>query len=538
MSKLSELDVAWKVQYEGDTRVFHGSFTTVDELLVALNEFVQSSFFEGSAARTPCMSYVDESGDSITLSTAYDIDHLLKRDGMVKLYVHATPLATLSDKEAWYLPRNTNVPTAVQTKSSRAVVPSRRAMQTRNYIREIVDKLDMTQVPKDKEFISVSIGDPSVYEHLKPAKEVTAAVNRALLSKKNNGYQPSVGTMAARTAVARKFGADVTIRPETTADDVFLTCGCSQAIEMAICSVMNEEDVILLPQPGFPLYRTVCVRHGFETGFYRLLEDDDWEIDLSFLRAQIKKFGGRVKAILVNNPSNPCGSVLSKRNIEQVLEICDANNITILADEIYGEMVFEGQFHSMASLAAGRDVPVLTLGGMAKIYLVPGWRLGWIVVHDTNHRKLTEVKKALFKLSTVILGPASIIQAAVPSILADVPKDYYTRLNRTLSLQSDAFFELFTQCPGLRPVRARGAMYIMVGIDFFEMPGFADDVKFADALLKEEAVLVLPGSIFGMPNFFRVVTCPPLPAIEEIKRRFLRFTRKHSTVGRASKSKL
>ena len=99
------------------------------------------------------------------------------------------------------------------------------------------------------------------------------------------------------------------------------------------------------------------------------------------MEAAQKLITPRTKAILVNNPSNPCGSVYSKDHLLEIVDFARRNDIIIISDEVYGDMVFnDNVFHPMGSIS--KDVPVVEIGGSAKIFLVPGWRLGWIVLHD------------------------------------------------------------------------------------------------------------------------------------------------------------
>ena len=115
----------------------------------------------------------------------------------------------------------------------------------------------------------------------------------------------------------------------------------------------------------------------------------------------------------------------------------------------------------MSSLT--KDVPIITLGGLAKQYLVPGWRVGWIVIHDPPHvSALKKVKQGIQQLTTVVLGPNSLIQAAIPDILANTPQSFYTDLMDTLGKQSEYFSTEISKIEGLNAVKARGAMYVMV----------------------------------------------------------------------------
>jgi len=271
-----------------------------------------------------------------------------------------------------------------KSKEWKEIEPSIRSVGTINKIRDIVDRLDMNRINKTKSFITVSIGDPSRYPNLKPAPNVVEAVKKALTDGKWNGYAPSFGHDEPRKALAKKYSYS---NNHLTSEDIYLTSGCSDALNIAICSLLNENDSILLPRPGFSFYETLCGRYGFKPIFYNLSPNNDWEIDNKHLREQIEKSKKKPKCLLINNPSNPCGSVLSKQNLLNCLEIANEYQIPIIADEIYSAMIFKNAvFYPIASLT--NNVPIISVGGTAKEFLVPGWRLGWIMAYEPK-KKIT-----------------------------------------------------------------------------------------------------------------------------------------------------
>jgi len=191
-------------------------------------------------------------------------------------------------------------------------------------------------------------------------------------------------------------------------------------------------------------------------------------------------------------------------------------------------MVFEGEtFYSCRELTNG---PVYVLGGLAKQYLAPGWRVGWILIHDPEN-KLKKVRGPLINLSQVILGANSICQGAIPAILENTPKSHYSGLNRTLSIAADILYNGFSAIPQLNPVKPQGAMYLMVEILINKLEEIEDDVAFCQGLLKEEGLSVLPGVIFGSPNFFRVVLCPPPEQLRIALQRISDFCSNHKKVS-------
>lgn len=235
---------------------------------------------------------------------------------------------------------------------------------------------------------------------------------------------------------------------------------------------------------------------------------------------------------MVTNPSNPCGSVYQKSHLEKILFLADHHKLPIIADEIYGDMVFDQNiFHPLATLT--KTVPVIAVGGLAKQYLVPGWRVGWIMLHDRNDT-LKDVRTAYFKLSQLILGANSLIQSVIPAVLTpthgSTEEASLIQFNQDYMsiLQTNASFTLVSlqHIHGLTVVVPQGAMYVMVKIDTTKLD-LADDFEFTQMLLDEESVFVLPGQCFGMKNYFRVVFSAPKDKLNIAYNRIASFCERH-----------
>lgn len=147
---------------------------------------------------------------------------------------------------------------------------------------------------------------------------------------------------------------------------------------------------ILIPRPGFSIYRTLATSHDIEVRSYNLLPDKQWQIDLEQMEELIDD---NTAAVVLTNPSNPCGSVFPKQHILDVIALCEKYRVPIIADEIYELFVFPNiEYHSISSLS--ENVPVLSCGGLTKRFLVPGWRLGWITIHD-RHDIFKNIRKVM-----------------------------------------------------------------------------------------------------------------------------------------------
>merc|ERR1711970_181891 len=393
------------------------------------------------------------------------------------------------------------------------------AKNTFNPIRNILETMNITPCPS-KKMISLSIGDPTVFKNLNPATEIIEAMHKSLDSGLNNGYGPSTGFLESRQAVAEHVSVP---GGEVTADDVILCSGCSCALDIAISTMADEGQNILVPRPGFPLYTTLSAGLGIETREYNLLPNQDWEVDLLHMESLIDE---NTSAIIVNSPSNPCGSVFSITHMKQILSIAEEYKVPIIADEIYDNFVFPGQTYvPIASLTT--TVPVLSCGGLTKRFLVPGWRMGWIVIYDRNHVFDQEVRKGLLCMSQRIIGSNTLVQGALPTILKSTPQSFFDNTISFVKKNAEIAFKKLRSVPGLMPVMPQGAMYMMVRVDMTRFPGITSDLQFVERLVSEESVFCLPGRCFNYPNYIRIVLTVPKSLLEEACDRINEFCSTH-----------
>jgi len=156
--------------------------------------------------------------------------------------------------------------------------------------------------------------------------------------------------------------------------------------------------------------------------------------------------------------------------------------LPIIADEIYGDLVYAdgAQFHPLATLSP--HVPIISCDGIGKRYLVPGWRLGWLIVHD-RFGVLEDVKRGIVALSQKIVGPCALVQGALPRILAETPKEFFENTKKLLAANAQIVYDVLSRVPGLKPLRPQGAMYCMVGI---EPAMYGEESEFIKMLIQEE----------------------------------------------------
>lgn len=398
---------------------------------------------------------------------------------------------------------------------------SEAAKNCKNYIRDIVDNLVLEPNP-EKAVIALSLGDPTVYGNLSPSSESVQSILEVITEGTCNGYGPTVGNEDARKAVADYLSFDGV---KFNYNDVILCSGCSSSLDLCITVLADSSKAhnIVIPKPGFPIYRTLAESFGVEVRSYNLLPEYDWIIDLSHLEAQIDH---NTAAIVINNPSNPCGSVFTESHLKNILDIAYRYKVPIIADEIYERLVFSDT-HFTSIAAVNSHVPVLICGGLAKRFLVPGWRMGWILFNDPVGAFDAEIRKGLACLSQKTIGSNSIVQRALPKILSLTPQSFYDDLNATLYEHAKLAYKIISQISGLTPYMPAGTMYMMIKIELPCFPEFKTGLEFMQRLMEEESVFCLPGECFGIPGFMRIVITIPSELINEACDRMSEFCSRH-----------
>lgn len=390
--------------------------------------------------------------------------------------------------------------------------------RSKNPIRVTLAHITAQAPSTSKPIINLGLGDPTHYPLHPPPPGAHEAVSAALLAQRSNGYLPGPGSVEARRAVADYHAKwdGVSYLPE----DIALTHGVGHALDMVfsvLCpppSRTSKPCNVLLPQPGFSQYAMLLDSMGVEYRHYPLLGERDWAIDLERLEALCDD---ETRAIVLTNPSNPCGSNYSEEHLRALLDIADRHKIPIVSDEIYAHMTWGSPFHPIASLST--TVPVLTLGGLSKRFLLPGWRFGWVALHDPLG-VASDVRAGLGIWANRIMGPNSLVQAALPKIL-DTPAEWHQEVIEKIRTNADIVSAAVQAIAGLSCSTPTGALYMLVKID--PKVYALDDVEFCTRLYREEAVFVLPGMCFDAPGYFRVVLATPADVTREVGRRLVDF---------------
>ena len=338
----------------------------------------------------------------------------------------------------------------------------------------------------------LNIGDPIPFGFATPAHLVEAVV-RAMRDNAN-GYTPSPGIPAAREAVARDF-TDRGV--PTSPDRVVLTSGTSEGIELTLGALVNEGDEVLVPTPTYPLYTAVLAKIGARAVFYRTDPSHGWLPDLDHLRSLI---GPATRAIVAIDPNNPTGAVYPNATRLALLELSERHGVPLLADEVYGDLAYDGPVPPIASL--NPDALVISYSSLSKAYLAPGWRAGWLAVG--RNERLDEVLAAIRKLADGRLcSPGPMQHAITAAITGD--RSHQVAFRAALRERAALTTSRFNAIAGMRCVAPAAAFYAMPQVT---LPPGRTDEDYVLGLLRATGVLCVYGSGFGTrpaDGFFRVV---------------------------------
>lgn len=364
-----------------------------------------------------------------------------------------------------------------------------------------------------KSIISLNIGDPVSFDFETPP-HLLEAVIKAMRDGKN-GYAPSLGVEEALEA-ARMDAERQGIRNIQT---VFTTYGVSEAADLCLTGLMNPGENVLTPSPDYPLYAAILAKLDAEAVAYRLDESRGWGPDLEEMDASVTP---RTRAIVVINPNNPTGAVHSRSAIEGIVELARRRRLVIISDEIYDRLILDGTPHiTLAALAP--DVPVVTLKGLSKNYVMPGWRVGWVIVSGPQNA-LGGFTDGLHRLVRARLSGNHPMQYAIRPAL-EGPQDHLKSFVQKLRARRDLTLELCRQTPRLSCVEPRAAFYAFPKIDVPE-----SDEDFVRKLLIEKQVLVVHGSGFGplgAAGHFRIVYLAPEETLRRAYRTIADFIQEH-----------
>ncbi len=350
---------------------------------------------------------------------------------------------------------------------------------------------------------SLSAGEPD----FGTPEHIVKAAQDALADGETK-YSPAPGLPALRNAIAEKLSSEN--RLDYKSSQIIVSNGAKQSLFNVILAVCRDGDEVVIPEPYWLSYpemvrvaggKTVAVPTSLENGFKMIPGDFE------------KAVTSRTKAVILNTPSNPTGSAYTKDELEELCRICVANNIYIIADEIYEKIVYDGMAHtSIGSLSREVLEKTITVNGFSKSYAMTGWRLGYMA----GPEEVAAACRGLQSHSTS--GPNTFAQFGAIAALTGSQHCLEERL-AAFTERRDRLYKRLNAIDGINCFRPMGAFYILPDISSFGI----GSIEFAERLLDEKKVAVIPGKPFGRDTNIRLSYACSLDTINEAMDRIERF---------------
>ncbi|KAI3502094.1 hypothetical protein L1887_30125 [Cichorium endivia] len=394
-------------------------------------------------------------------------------------------------------------------------------------IQRVLDDVRTNINPCDERpVIPLSHGDPSSFPCFRTTQVAEDAVVDALRSAKFNGYAPKGGALHARRAIAEYLSSNLPYK--LSPDDVYVTLGAKQAIEVVLSSLRRPGANILLPKPGYPAYEALALVNHIEVRHFDLIQEKNWEVDLNGLQTLADD---KTLAMVIISPGNPCGNIFSHDHLQKIAETARKLGIMVIADEAYAHLTFgSNSFVPMGIF--GSIAPVLTLGSLSKRWIIPGWRIGWIARCDPDGIfKENGIVECITKSLTTNTDAATFVQAAVPQILEKTTDDFFLKTIDIMREDANMCYECLKDISCFTCLtKPQGSLFFMVKLDLSKLEDINDDMEFCSKLAKEESVIFLPGFVLGMKNWVRITFAIEPTALEDGLARIKTFCGRHASI--------
>ena len=358
---------------------------------------------------------------------------------------------------------------------------------------------------KGKDVIYLNIGDPLQFDFETP-EFIKDALIQAV--KENfNAYSPSEGLPELRDAITEKEKrvGGIDVLPE----NVIISNGVSEAIQMVLGALVENGDEILVPGPAYPPYISYTEFFGGKAVQYKTSEENGWQPDLDDVRSKLNDF---TRAIVIINPNNPCGALYDRRTVKELVDLAGEYNIPIISDEIYDQIAYD---EPVSTASVADDVSVIGLNGFSKVYLMTGWRLGYMYFTGHDKETLDALREHVTKEARIRLSANTPVQKAAVEALRS-PPEYVSRMVEKLRERRDYSYKRLNEIEGISCTEPKGAFYFFPKVDDIGSR-WENDMSFVRDLLEHTGVVFVHGSGFGSTygsGHFRGVFLPPIPILE------------------------
>ncbi|MEB3702297.1 Pyridoxal phosphate-dependent aminotransferase [Candidatus Bealeia paramacronuclearis] len=366
-----------------------------------------------------------------------------------------------------------------------------------------------------KDVIDLGVGEPDFPTPLHIIEEAYAAMKRG-----ETRYTAVSGTVNLRKAICEKFRRENNL--DYTPDEVIVSAGAKHVLFEAFFASLNPGDEVIIPAPYWVSYPDMV---SFAEGHPVFVKCDDSQ-DFKITPLQLDKvITPKTKWLILNSPSNPTGMAYSKEELAALGEVLKKHpHVYIMSDDIYEHLLFEGRaFATIAQVVPELKLRTLTVNGTSKAYSMTGWRIGYAAGPKDIIKAMTTLQ------SQSTSNACSIAQAATIAALAG-PTDFIAERTKAFQERRDRALEIFSTCPDLKCIKPQGAFYLFpncAGVIGKKTPQgqiISTDMDYANYLLEEAGVAVVPGTAFGLSPYFRLSTATALNVLENACTRIVAAT--------------
>ena len=322
------------------------------------------------------------------------------------------------------------------------------------------------------------------FEIGRPDFDTPAYIKKACVESLDRGevfYTSNFGLMELREEIARYLNRRN--NTDYKATEVLVTVGLSEAVFDLLCTILDEGDELLIPDPVWMNYLNVPKLLGAVPVSYTLREENDYQLDLEEIRSKIT---GKTKAMVIVTPNNPTGGVLTEETLKGLAQIAVEKDIMVITDEVYERLVYNGAKHVSIASLPGMKERTFTMNGLSKTYSMTGWRVGYVAAPEAYIATLNKLHQ-----HNTTCAPSFVQRAAIVALRDE--KNEVEQMVKEYQRRRDYAVQAINAIPGLSCRCPKGAFYIFINCKALGKPS----AELAAYLLEKAKIALVPGGVFG-----------------------------------------
>ncbi|MGB2662013.1 MAG: pyridoxal phosphate-dependent aminotransferase [Candidatus Omnitrophota bacterium] len=314
-------------------------------------------------------------------------------------------------------------------------------------------------------------------------------------------YTPAGGTVSLKKAISDKLSRDNGLKYDTS--EIVISVGAKHSLYNLFQVTLNPGDEVLIVHPYWVSYPEMVKLADGAPKIVKTKKENGFRVSPDEIKSALTD---RTRALVINSPSNPAGVVYDREELEKIAEVCLANNLLVVSDEIYEKILYDGKEHfSIAAMSEEMKASTIVVNGVSKSYSMTGWRIGYMAGDKDIIKAVTTLQ------SHSTSNPCSISQAAAECALREGLEKIMEKNRKEFEKRRNALIKSISEDERLEPFEPAGAFYLFCDISRCGL----DSMTFAKRLLEEKKVAVIPGGPFGDDRYIRISFATDLATIEE-----------------------